>query len=130
MGRRVLDFADGFTSASAPTTGSLWDSTTSTASPQLLSDGLTAIAVGGYAYEVIFVKGTASPVTMTIDPQIDAGTDVGQMIRLVGTDVTDTITMPDGLGTRMNGGIELTQGSVIDLMWDGTVWNEVCRNDI
>jgi hypothetical protein len=64
------------------------------------------------------------------NPQISAGTIVGQELVLKGTDNTNTVTIQNGTGLELNGPCPLRSGSQIYLVWDGTVWGEVSRNGI
>lgn len=129
MARRILDFADGFTSASAPTTGSMWSVSYAPGAPYALGTSDTIIP-SGFAMEIFFVSSDGGAVTSTASPQINPGTDTGQMVRLVGDSDTDTITFVDGLGLVLNGNATLAANSTLDLMWNGTNWIEVARNDI
>lgn len=126
---RVLDFADGFSSASSPTVGSSFSVTGSRASPTNITavGGITASA---NAYEIQFVQGSGGPVDISANPQVSAGTTVGQQIVLVGRDDTNTVLLENGTGLELNGDCLLEAASVICLMWDGTFWTEVYRNDM
>lgn len=92
-------------------------------------------AVGGITATVAprqlqFVEGSAGPVVITVNPQISAGDFTGQELILQGTDDTNTVTIANGNGLELNGSCPLRNGSRIQLIWDGTVWGEVARNDI
>lgn len=127
---RVLDFTDGFSSASAPTTTavSVYSVSGSRASPNSIVDvtGITASTVS----QIQFVKGSSGAVDIIANPQISAGTTVGQMLILIGRSDTDTILLEDSNGLSLNGPCTLVANSMIQLVWDGTNWVEVTRNDI
>jgi hypothetical protein len=88
------------------------------------------ISTLGLARELQFVKSNSGAVTVTANPQIEAGTLVGQELILQGTSDTDTLTISNGTGLILNGACTLRAGSRIYLVWDSTVWGEVSRNDI
>jgi hypothetical protein len=99
----------------------------STGSPTLIT------AVGGIAFtgafwdNVKFIGGLAGPVDITANPQISAGTAIGQRLTIIGTDDTNTVKLDDGTGLSLNGSVILANHSVIRLIWDGTVWAEEAR---
>lgn len=99
----------------------------STGSPTLIT------AVGGISFSgsnysnTNFIKGSGGAVTVTANPQIAAGSSVGQVLVLIGEDNTNTVTLADGTGLSLNGGIVMGLQSVIELKWDGTVWVEQSR---
>lgn len=128
MARRILDFSDGFTSASPPTTGADFVVTGTNASP--VSVTVAGITPQGYAQELIFVQGSGGPIDISANPQIAAGTDVGQTLMLIGKSDTNTLLLEDGTGLGLNGACTLVDGSVIKLVWTGAIWLEVSRNDV
>lgn len=79
--------------------------------------------------QVIFIQGSGGAVTITANPQIQAHTVVGARMTLVGRSDTNTVTISNGTGLELNGNITLSAASVLYLMWDGTVWFEVSRNN-
>lgn len=100
----------------------------STGSPISITAGGGITASGAFPKsEVQFVVGNGGPVAVTADPQISAGSVVGQELRLVGTDNTNTVTLADGTGLSLNGAWVAANHSVLNLMWDGTVWLETSR---
>lgn len=88
------------------------------------------ITPGGTQRELAFVKSNSGAVDITANPQIVAGTILGQEIILQGCSDTDTLLLQHGNGLELNGFCTLKSGSRIYLVWDGTVWGEVSRNDI
>lgn len=98
-------------------------------SPQLIT-ALGGISILDVLREFQFVKGSGGPITVTANPQIEAGTIVGQELLLQGTDNTNTLTISNGTGLVLNGACVLASGSRIWLVWDGAFWVESSRNDI
>lgn len=80
--------------------------------------------------QMIFVKGSSGAVDITVNPQVSAGTVIGQELVIKGCSDTDTLKIEDGNGLQLNGFYTLVNGSKIYLTWDGTTWGEVTRNDI
>lgn len=76
----------------------------------------------------MFISGSGGPVTISANPQIEAGDAIGQELLLQGG--ANAVTIQDGNGLELNGQYVLQVGSRIMLAWDGTVWGEVSRNDI
>lgn len=81
----------------------------------------------GTQTELQFVHGSPGVVTISANPQITAGTQVGQILTLMGTDDTNTLTLSNGNGLVMNGDCTLLNDSVIGFVWDGTNWCELYR---
>lgn len=99
-------------------------------SPNLIA-AAGGISILGTLREVQFIAGNGGPIDpITHNPQIAAGTSVGQELVLRGTNSTNYVTLHNGTGLDINGPCKLVDGSVIALFWDGTLWTEVSRNDI
>lgn len=75
-----------------------------------------------------FIVGDAAPIDITANPQIAAGSSVGQILVLIGTDDTDYVLLEDGTGLGSNGPCELGDGKVWAAMWSGSVWQEIFRS--
>ena len=69
-----------------------------------------------------FIVGTGAT-TVTKNPRIQAGTLVGQRLKLIGRDDTAVVRLADGNGI-VTGGLTLNiaQNSVVDFVWDGAAW--------
>lgn len=80
--------------------------------------------------ELQFIVGSPGPVVVTANPQIAIGTAVGQELLLICPDAVNSVTLANGNGLALNGPCTLISGGSLSLIWDGTLWNEVCRNDI
>lgn len=87
------------------------------------------IAVGK-ASQLIIMQGSGGPVDITANPQIVAGTVVGQLLRLYCVSNVNTVKLDDGTGLTMNGSYTMKNGSMIEFIWSGSVWLEESRNDI
>jgi hypothetical protein len=124
---RVLDVTDGFTSVTTPTVEPVYPTVSGTpASPVVI--GVAGITNSSDGAEVMYLESDGGQVTVTADPQISAGAQAGAQMTLVGTSDTDTVVLTDGMGLILNGSIELDNGKVIGLTYDGTNWREVYRN--
>ncbi len=101
-------------------------------SPQSIVAG-TGIVFAGILTDfehIWFVQGSGGAVDVSANPQIAAGTAVGQSLKIIGCHDTNTVKLEHGTGLILNGECFLANGSVISLVWDGTNWNEVNRNGI
>jgi hypothetical protein len=78
----------------------------------------------GVREEVIFVQGAGGPIDITKNPQIAAGTGVGQRLTLIGCSDTNSLLTQDGNGLAQNGDFYLYANASIHFIWDGTVWAE------
>lgn len=88
-------------------------------------------ADGGVLEQVWYVKGNGGPIDLTgVNPQIKAGTSVGQRIEVTGTDNTNTLTIANGTGVIANGSRVLEDGSVWGARWNGTAWQETYFNNL
>lgn len=108
-----------------PANGSLI--TGSYGSPQSIT------AAGGFSPsgaldETIFFKSNSGEVTVSANPQIAAGSVVGQMLTLFGVNDTDYVILSNGNGLKLQGNWYGKADKVLKLMWQGTVWAEVGRN--
>lgn len=81
-----------------------------------------------------FINGSGGPVDVTGsgsgNKRIADGTAVGQKLRLIGCDDTNTVTFQSGNNLILNATRILSDGSVLELEWDGADWNEVSWNNI
>ena len=91
---------------------------------------LTAI---GY-FNMIWVLGSGAPVTVTKTPSITAGTSDGQLLYVIATHATNTVTLQDisslpSSGLRLNGNWTGAKYMMLTLMWNNTTseWWEVAR---
>lgn len=78
---------------------------------------------------LIFTVSSGGAVPITGNPQISAGSKIGQELRVVGTSDTDYITFATGTGLLLNGPISMKNGVTLDLYWNGSVWAESDRSN-
>ena len=78
-----------------------------------------------------FVEGSGGAVTVSANPQIQAGTINGQRLMLIGRNDTNTITLNDGTGLNTGGlTLLLKAGTVVEFVWDGTEWTISSTNGL
>lgn len=104
----------------SPVTGSTGSATAITA-----AGGVSATAA--VPFQTQFITGSGGAVTVTANPQVSAGTVVGQILYIIGTDDTNTVTIADGNGLSLNGDMTFFNHSALTLLWDGSVWTELSR---
>lgn len=87
--------------------------------------GITATMLSRFMY-----FNTASAIDITADPQIANGTS-GQLITIVGSSDTNTLTLDDSAGLRLTGQMVLGIGDNITLFYEGTIgdWIEISRSN-
>lgn len=124
--------------------GTVWSSTAPASTPPSLNGGSGAAqnvtAAGGVALSSIgygnfaWVIGSPGAVTVTATPSITVGTADGQVLYVVGTDGTKTVTLQDkanlaSSGLSLNGNWVGGKDSVLHLHWDAaqTLWIEDSR---
>lgn len=67
---------------------------------------------------------------ISASPQIEAGFADGALLTIIMVSATNFITLENGTGLRLNGTWTANnQGDSIQLIWDGTVWNELSRSN-
>lgn len=83
----------------------------------------------------VFVAGNAGPVTVTATPPVETtGMTIGQMLKIIGTDDTNTVTYDATNNLVLNGSCTLAKDDVLTLMYAGTdgvnvAWVEVSRSN-
>lgn len=92
--------------------------------------GVDGIHITQSPRELQYITGDGGPIDVTADPQIDAGTSIGQELFLEGLDDNAMVILHNGRGLLLNGAVSLTAGAVIYLVWNGTLWVETFRNDV
>lgn len=83
---------------------------------------------------VSFIQGSGSAnVTISASPAIAVGTVVGQELRIVVPSTitsTSTVTIPSQSGkVELNSSWTGGPGDTLCVIWDGTAWVEICRNN-
>lgn len=81
-----------------------------------------------------WLAGSGGPVTVTKTPSVTAGSTDGEILKLIGTSATNTVTLQDqsnlaSSGLSLNGNWIASKDSVITLHWDATqsLWVEDSR---
>lgn len=97
------------------------------AAPQAIVAGTGIAFTGTSWFNTWYVEGSGGAVNISANPQIAAGTNVGQELELVGRSNANTVTLEHGDGLDLNGTCVLGESSVLLLRWDGTNWYEVSR---
>ncbi len=87
------------------------------------------IPLGAFQRQMMFIYGFDGAVIMTANPQILAGTVLGQELYIFGTSGSDWVQFQNGNGLKLNGNCKLINGASLYLIWDGADWAEVSRND-
>lgn len=93
---------------------------------QVLDDDDTITVDKSY----IKVAGNGAAVTLDTNPAIEDGTE-GKIIYIQGTSDTNTVTIINGVNTKLINGVSFTLGEddTISLMYNGSVWVEQTRGD-
>jgi hypothetical protein len=87
-----------------------------------------AVSVSGNAQRSLhFIEGSGGHIEITANPQIVAGTIIGQELILYGSDNDATVTYNDGNGLSLNGSATLGLNQQLALLWNGNVWSEMWR---
>ena len=135
---KLLRFSDGTTvTTPVPTTpdsdddfitrGYINTITGSTGTPETITAGGGITPTSNVWREVIFIESDGGAVDLTANPQIVAGTLVGQILILYGTSDTDYITLDHSAGLILNGSFDLRGSHIMALMWNGGNWAELYR---
>lgn len=83
----------------------------------------------GVDSQTIIAQGPSTGTTaVTANPQIEAGTSIGQKMTIIGGSDTDVFTLSDGNGLSLKGDWASNLRNVIRLEFDGVLWTEVSRN--
>jgi hypothetical protein len=87
--------------------------------------GITATMLSRFMY-----FNTTSAIDITADPQISNGTS-GQIITIIGSSDTNTLTLDDAAGLRLTGQMVLGIGDNITLLYESTIgdWIEISRSN-
>lgn len=107
----------------------------STGSPRSIVAG-TGITSGSshmsasVSEQIIFVVGnSAGENDISANPQITAGTIIGQKMNIVGTSDDNFIKLEDGTGLDLSSPWYSYNKKVLKLYWNGSVWSENGRRD-
>jgi hypothetical protein len=101
--------------------------TGSAGSPTLITAAGGISFTGSYYINYAFIAGNGGAIDITANPQIAAGSLVGQHLQIISKDATNTVKLEDGTGLALNGAWIGGLNSVINLTWDGATWIEDSR---
>lgn len=102
--------------------------TGSRASPSTITATGLVYNTAGSARQMWFVTGDTTVGTdITTNPQITAGSTVGQELIIMGRSDTAFVLFEDGNGLSLNGPFQAYANSVIGLVWDTSAWVEMFR---
>lgn len=114
----------------APTASATNKSVTGSAgTPSAIVAGTGITGLSADILQSIFIEGSGGAVDVTANPQIEAGTTVGQILEIIAKDNTNTVKFEDGTGLSLNGPITMNLDSVLVLFWDGSNWIEFSRRN-
>lgn len=101
----------------------------SAASTITAAGGFTHTFSNGERQAIYCVGDTSTGTTVTANPQITASTSTSYNLEywLIGTSDTNSITLSDGTGLKLNGPMTLFNGSMLKLLWNGSLWVESGR---
>lgn len=99
------------------------------AAPSAIVAGTGVAFSGSQGRALWFIEGSGGAVDISANPQVVAGSTVGQELRLIGRNDTNTVQFDDGNGLSLNGTCILGEDNVLDLVWDGTNWVETNRSN-
>lgn len=124
---RLIEFFDGQQSPVAPDLSTLSRLVTGSEGTPIDITAAGGISIQDVPDELIFIVGDGGPIDITANPQIQAGSMVGQQLTLVGTSEVNTVLLEDGDGVTLNGAWLARLENNITLFWTGTVWKELNR---
>lgn len=75
------------------------------------------------------VSGSGGAVTLSVTNAIADGSQVGEVFKIKGTSASNTVTIPDGANTKLNGAAIIGLNTYLTVEWDGSDWCEVARNN-
>jgi len=128
MGIRQIDFADGFSSATAISGGF---ATVATSSEAISAGGTITLLTSGAQF--IKVNGSGGAVDASLTPFGATAPGTGTILYVMGTNSTNTVTLKNNDnadGCILNGDMVLSDFAMISFMYDGTLgrYIEIGRN--
>jgi hypothetical protein len=91
-----------------------------------VDENMSTTAVSQVIYAECFDAGVTD---ISANPQIEAGTVIGQFMELKGTSSTHAYKLKDGNGLDLNAEWVSFNKNTLGLRWNGTVWSECYRRD-
>ena len=123
---RIIDFPDGFTSASAPSVSPIFS--VGNVESIAASGTITLVSTGD---QILKVQGDAAPVSASLTPFGTTPPSNGSIIKVIGQDNTNTVqlTHNDAAdGCILNGNAILGENDSIELMYDSNIDRYVEQN--
>lgn len=74
-----------------------------------------------------FIQGNGGDIDITANPQIQAGTIVGQEFKIIGRNSSQRVLIEDGNGLALKSKFNMGANDEIDLVWNGSLWVETSR---
>jgi len=86
----------------------------------------------GAGFNFLVAQGptAATVVAVSANPQIEAGTIIGQEMVIVGADDDSVIKLNNGNGLSLNGEWNSYKNASLTLRWSGSTWIETARRDV
>jgi len=135
---RLYDVVSGVETDTLPVTGTPTDDSDavtlgwfrqiieSWASPKAIVAGTGLVDLPEAWLITAFIEGSGGNVDVSANPQIEAGTLVGQRLLLVQAG-TNAVRWEHGDGLSLNGPFEGLQDMTLELVWTGSLWHEISR---
>lgn len=90
-------------------------------------DPAAGVVIGSGQRQLHFLESETGEQSITANPQIAAGSTLGQELILRGVSDIDYIVLENGTGLSLNGTCNLDSNQSLYLIWDGSVWAEISR---
>ena len=90
--------------------------------------GATGVVFSGTSLDNLkYIVSNGGAVVVSANPQIAAGTVIGQKLRLVFKSATDTLQFADGTGLSLSAAFISALDRELHLNWNGATWVEYLR---
>lgn len=84
------------------------------------------VSIQNLPFQSLFLMASGSNITsITANPQIQAGTTVGQRVLIAWCDSTYSCVFANGTGLIRNSSYTMVNGSVSEYEWDGAEWRKI-----
>lgn len=105
--------------------------TGSFASPIVIT-AVGGVTPAGYGSEIMFIKSNGGQYLITANPQIAAGTTIGQTLLLIGASDADAIVFSEGNGVFAGNAAAtpIMAHWVLGLTWTGLVWANITNASV
>lgn len=96
----------------------------SSGTPNNITAGGGITFTAGQQRMLQFIQGSGGNVDVTANPQIQAGTIVGQELKLIGRNDSQRVLLEDGTGLSLVSSYNMGANDELSLIWNGSVWVE------